>query len=107
MEFRLLLRRQDDRPPQGHVRLARVARLNARPSPRASAVVQESEPCDSIGEAGRRDTPMTGTARRGSSSRADTRLRCRPTARAGLVLAPPWHYSADFLIVEYRTDPEA
>ena len=27
--------------------------------------------------------------------------------RAGLVLAPPWHYSADFLVVEYRTDPDA
>ena len=30
-----------------------------------------------------------------------------PDGRAGLVLAPPWHYSADFLIVEYRTDPDA
>jgi acetoacetate decarboxylase len=28
-----------------------------------------------------------------------------PDGSAGLVLAPPWHYSADFLIVEYRTDP--
>jgi acetoacetate decarboxylase len=26
--------------------------------------------------------------------------------RAGLVLTPPWHYSADFLLVEYRTDPD-
>jgi acetoacetate decarboxylase len=30
-----------------------------------------------------------------------------PDGRASLVLAPPWHYSADFLIVEYRTDPDA
>jgi acetoacetate decarboxylase len=30
-----------------------------------------------------------------------------PDGDAGLVLAPPWHYSADFLIVEYRTDPDA
>jgi acetoacetate decarboxylase len=30
-----------------------------------------------------------------------------PDGRAGLVLAPPWHYSADFLVVEYRTDPDA
>ena len=29
-----------------------------------------------------------------------------PDGRAALVLAPPWHYSADFLIVEYRTDPD-
>lgn len=27
--------------------------------------------------------------------------------KAGLVLAPPWHYSADFLLVEYRTNPDA
>jgi acetoacetate decarboxylase len=27
--------------------------------------------------------------------------------RAGIVPPPPWHYSGDFLIVEYRTDPEA
>lgn len=30
-----------------------------------------------------------------------------PDGRAGLVLAPPWHYSADFLVIEYRTDPDA
>jgi acetoacetate decarboxylase len=30
-----------------------------------------------------------------------------PDGRAGLVLAPPWHYSADFLIIEYHTDPDA
>lgn len=30
-----------------------------------------------------------------------------PDGRAGLVPAPPWHYSGDFIIVEYRTDPEA
>jgi len=29
-----------------------------------------------------------------------------PDGTAGLVLAPPWHYSADFLVVEYRTDPD-
>lgn len=29
-----------------------------------------------------------------------------PDGRAGVVLPPPWHYSGDFLIVEYRTDPE-
>jgi len=27
--------------------------------------------------------------------------------RAGLVPPPPWHYSGDFLVVEYRTDPAA
>ena len=27
--------------------------------------------------------------------------------RAGLVAPPPWHYSGDFLIVEYRTNPDA
>jgi acetoacetate decarboxylase len=26
--------------------------------------------------------------------------------RAGIVPAPPWHYSGDFLIVEYHTDPQ-
>jgi acetoacetate decarboxylase len=30
-----------------------------------------------------------------------------PDGRAGLVPPPPWHYSGDFLIVEYRTDPDA
>ena len=29
-----------------------------------------------------------------------------PDGSAALVLAPPWHYSADFLIVEYRADPD-
>jgi acetoacetate decarboxylase len=27
--------------------------------------------------------------------------------RAGLVPPPPWHYSGDFLMVEYRTNPDA
>lgn len=30
-----------------------------------------------------------------------------PDGRAGIVPPPPWHYSGDFLIVEYRTDPDA
>ncbi len=30
-----------------------------------------------------------------------------PDGRAGIVPPPPWHYSGDFLIVEYLTDPEA
>jgi len=30
-----------------------------------------------------------------------------PDGRAGLVPPPPWHYSGDFLVVEYRTDPGA
>jgi len=30
-----------------------------------------------------------------------------PDGRASLVPPPPWHYSGDFLIVEYRTDPAA
>jgi acetoacetate decarboxylase len=30
-----------------------------------------------------------------------------PDGRAGIVPPPPWHYSGDFLVVEYRTDPEA
>lgn len=30
-----------------------------------------------------------------------------PSGREGLVAAPPWNYSGDFLIVEYRTDPDA
>ena len=30
-----------------------------------------------------------------------------PDGRAGLVPPPPWHYSGDFLIAEYRTDPDA
>ena len=29
------------------------------------------------------------------------------TGRSSLVPPPPWHYSGDFLIVEYRSDPEA
>lgn len=27
--------------------------------------------------------------------------------RAGIVPPPPWHYSGDFLVVEYRADPQA
>jgi acetoacetate decarboxylase len=30
-----------------------------------------------------------------------------PDGRAALVPPPPWHYSGDFLIVEYHTDPDA
>jgi acetoacetate decarboxylase len=30
-----------------------------------------------------------------------------PDGRAAIVPEPPWHYSGDFLIVEYRTDPDA
>ncbi len=30
-----------------------------------------------------------------------------PDGRASLVPPPPWHYSGDFMIAEYRTDPEA
>ncbi|MGH2889857.1 MAG: acetoacetate decarboxylase family protein [Solirubrobacteraceae bacterium] len=30
-----------------------------------------------------------------------------PDGRASLVPPPPWHYSGDFLIAEYRTDPKA
>jgi acetoacetate decarboxylase len=30
-----------------------------------------------------------------------------PDGRAGLVPPPPWHYSGDFLIAEYHTDPDA
>jgi acetoacetate decarboxylase len=29
------------------------------------------------------------------------------TGRSSLVPPPPWHYSGDFLVIEYRTDPEA
>ena len=29
------------------------------------------------------------------------------TGRSALVPPPPWHYSGDFLVVEYRTDPDA
>jgi acetoacetate decarboxylase len=29
------------------------------------------------------------------------------TGRSSLVPSPPWHYSGDFLIVEFRTDPDA
>src|SRR3712207_341057 len=29
------------------------------------------------------------------------------TGRSSLVPKPPWHYSGNFLVVEYRTDPEA
>ena len=29
------------------------------------------------------------------------------TGRSSLVPPPPWHYSGDFLVVEYRTEPEA
>ena len=38
---------------------------------------------------------------------AATPRRCRPDGRAGIVPPPPWHYSGDFLIAEYRTDPDA
>lgn len=30
-----------------------------------------------------------------------------PDGRASIVPPPPWHYSGDFLIVEYRTDPDS
>ncbi|MDQ6816563.1 MAG: acetoacetate decarboxylase family protein [Actinomycetota bacterium] len=30
-----------------------------------------------------------------------------PDGRAGILPAPPWHYSGDFLIAEYRADPDA
>ena len=30
-----------------------------------------------------------------------------PSGREGIVPPPPWHYSGDFLIVEYRTNPDA
>ena len=30
-----------------------------------------------------------------------------PDGRASLVPPPPWHYSGDFLIAEYRTNPDA
>jgi acetoacetate decarboxylase len=30
-----------------------------------------------------------------------------PDGRASIVPPPPWHYSGDFLIVEYHTDPDA
>ncbi|HLH65402.1 MAG TPA: acetoacetate decarboxylase family protein [Solirubrobacteraceae bacterium] len=30
-----------------------------------------------------------------------------PDGRAGIVPPPPWHYSGDFLVAEYRTDPDA
>jgi acetoacetate decarboxylase len=30
-----------------------------------------------------------------------------PDGRAGIVPPPPWHYSGDFLVIEYRTDPAA
>jgi hypothetical protein len=29
-----------------------------------------------------------------------------PSGRAGLVPRPPWHYAADFLVVDYWADPE-
>ena len=29
------------------------------------------------------------------------------TGRSSLVPSPPWHYSGDFLVIEYRADPEA
>ncbi len=29
------------------------------------------------------------------------------TGRSSLVPPPPWHYSGDFLVIEYRADPEA
>ena len=34
-------------------------------------------------------------------------LPLAPDGRASLVPAPPWHYTGDFLIVEYRADPDA
>ena len=49
---------------------------------------------------------MTGTQ---DSARQYPRGYTAPLSadgQAGLVLAPPWHYSADFLVVEYRTDAE-
>jgi len=30
-----------------------------------------------------------------------------PDGRAGLVPPPPWHYSADFTLIEYRTNPDS
>jgi acetoacetate decarboxylase len=30
-----------------------------------------------------------------------------PDGRAGIVPPPPWHYSGDFLVIEYRADPAA
>ena len=34
-------------------------------------------------------------------------LPLAPDGRASLVPRPPWHYTGDLLIVEYRTDPDA
>ena len=50
----------------------------------------------------------SGRARRGGgvSLRGYT-APLSPDGRAGIVPPPPWHYSGDFLIAEYRTDPDA
>jgi acetoacetate decarboxylase len=42
------------------------------------------------------DQPLTGYS-----------LPLTQSGRSSLVPQPPWHYSGDFLIVEYRTDPDA
>lgn len=34
-------------------------------------------------------------------------LPLSPEGKANLLPAPPWHYSGDMLLVEYRTDPDA
>lgn len=34
-------------------------------------------------------------------------LPLSPEGRANLVPAPPWYYSGDLLVIEYRTDPDA
>ena len=35
-----------------------------------------------------------------------TRSPARPSGRAGLVPPPPWHYVADFLVVDFHADPD-
>jgi acetoacetate decarboxylase len=34
-------------------------------------------------------------------------LPLAPDGRASLVPRPPWHYVGDFMVIEYRTDPDA
>ena len=43
---------------------------------------------------------------RPAAERAGYFLPFTRTGRSSLVPPPPWHYSGDFLVIEYRTDPD-
>jgi acetoacetate decarboxylase len=49
---------------------------------------------------------VTGTEAAATTLQGYSLPRTR-SGRSSLVAQPPWHYSGDFLVIEFRTDPEA